>query len=319
MLWRVLPRSADASDVPSAAQPAAISERISARSSSISLQAVLGLDMPEGPAVAGGRALRDRADAVDRADLVAEHDGAVGADQRAVALLGVDQFGAGRNHAALDQFGERHAGGVARGHERRQRRLGQRFDRRDARFGRFRIGLVALEADVAAAETFCHGAGGAGAVEGIDHEIAGLRRRQQHARQEALGLLGRVHLLAVGALEALFAGAKRDQPVGTRLHVLVGGLQGFVIERIALGLLVARRPDHGLMGIGEAAAAEIRHRIGLAPDDVVEDPEAEVLHDRADAENVVIGADHPQRRRRLHDAAAGQQPGAGEIVVSGEG
>ena len=30
--------------------------------------------MPEGPAVAGFRALRDRAHAVDRADLVAEHD-----------------------------------------------------------------------------------------------------------------------------------------------------------------------------------------------------------------------------------------------------
>src|ERR1700749_1613884 len=44
-------------------------------------QALLGLDMPEGPAVAGFRALRHRAHAVDRADLVAEHDGAVGADQ----------------------------------------------------------------------------------------------------------------------------------------------------------------------------------------------------------------------------------------------
>src|SRR5215467_6619148 len=58
-------------------------------------EALLGLDMPEGPAVAGFRALRDRADAVDRADLVAEHDGAVGPHQRAVALLGIDQFRAG--------------------------------------------------------------------------------------------------------------------------------------------------------------------------------------------------------------------------------
>jgi hypothetical protein len=36
---------------------------------------------------------------VDRADLVAEHDGAAGADQGTVALLGIDQFCAGRNHA----------------------------------------------------------------------------------------------------------------------------------------------------------------------------------------------------------------------------
>ncbi len=33
-----------------------------------------------------------------------------------------------------------------------------------------------------------------------------------------------------------------------------------------------------LVSVLEAAAAEIRHRVGLAPDDVVEDPEAEVLH-----------------------------------------
>ena len=72
------------------------------------------------------------------------------------------------------------------------------------------------------------------------------------------------------------------------------------------------------MRIGEAAAAEIRHRVGFAPDDVVEDPEAEVLKDRADAEDIVVGADHPQRRARLHHPAAGGEPGAGEIVIGGE-
>src|SRR5271155_1386948 len=70
------------------------------------LETLFGLDMPEGPAVAGFRALRDRAHAVDRADLVAEHDGAVGAHQRAMTLLGVDQFCARHDHAALDQLGE---------------------------------------------------------------------------------------------------------------------------------------------------------------------------------------------------------------------
>src|ERR1700722_6878670 len=71
-------------------------------------QALLGFDVPEGPAVAGARALRHRTHAVDRTNLVAEHDGAVGANESAVAFFGIDQFGAGRNHAALDQFGERH-------------------------------------------------------------------------------------------------------------------------------------------------------------------------------------------------------------------
>ena len=42
-------------------------------------QAAAHVDVPENPTVARRRALHVRADAVDRADLVAEHDGAVGA------------------------------------------------------------------------------------------------------------------------------------------------------------------------------------------------------------------------------------------------
>ena len=117
-------------------------------------------------------ALRYRADAVDRANLVAGHDGAVGTNQRAVALLQVDQPGAGRNHAALDQFGEGRTGAFARS-STAPASPGAATDRRNALFGRLRIGLVALEADVAAAETFCHGAGRAGAVEGVDHQVTG--------------------------------------------------------------------------------------------------------------------------------------------------
>jgi hypothetical protein len=64
--------------------------------------------------------------------------------------------------------------------------------------------------------------------------------------------------------------------------------------------------------------AEIRHRIRLAPDHVVEDPEAKVLHDRADTEDVVIGADDPNGRRRFHHAPASRQPGLREIVVGRE-
>ena len=70
--------------------------------------------------------------------------------------------------------------------------------------------------------------------------------------------------------------------------------------------LVKRRPRK--FGIG----------FDLAPDHVVEDPEAEILHDRADAENIVIGADHPDRAGGLQHAAAGGEPGFGEFVVGGE-
>ena len=72
------------------------------------------------------------------------------------------------------------------------------------------------------------------------------------------------------------------------------------------------------MGVGEAAAAEIRHRIGLAPDDVVENPEAEILQDRADAEDVVVGADDDDRGGGLHQPPDGGQPVARERVIFGE-
>ncbi len=72
------------------------------------------------------------------------------------------------------------------------------------------------------------------------------------------------------------------------------------------------------MGIGEPTAAEVRHWIGLAPNDVVQNPEAEILQDRADAENVVIGPDDENRRVVLHHAPRGGEPIAGELIVIGE-
>ncbi len=195
---------------------------------------------------------------------------------------------------------------------------GTTCDAGDALFRGLGVFRFALDADEAAAEALGHRAGGAGAVERVEHQIVRPRRRQDHARQQRFRLLGRMQLLAVGAFQPLLAGAEREGPVRAHLHVFVAGFQRLVIEGVALGVGVARGPDHGLVRIGEAAAAEIRHRIGLAPDHVVEDPEAEILHDRADAEDVVIGADHPDGAGRLQHAAAGGEPGFGEIVIGGE-
>ena len=83
----------------------------------------------------------------------------------------------------------------------------------------------------------------------------------------------------------------KGQPIGAHLDIVVARLERFVVERIILGRSLARRPDQCLVCVGEAAAAEIRHRVGFAPDDVVEDPEAHILEHGADAEDVVIGAD----------------------------
>ena len=107
------------------------------------------------------------------------------------------------------------------------------------------------------------------------------------------------------------------QPVGAHLQVVVQRLEALVVEGRARAL-VARRPDQRLVRVGEALAAEVRHRVHLAPDDVVLDPEAEVLQRGAEAEDVVIGADHPDGAVGLQDAAALGEPGAREGVVVGE-
>lgn len=54
-----------------------------------------------------------------------------------------------------------------------------------------------------------------------------------------------------------------------------------------------------LKGVLETAALEVRHRVDFAPDDIVEDPEVQILQHGADAEDVVIGADHPDGAGRL--------------------
>ena len=127
-----------------------------------------------------------------------------------------------------------------------------------------------------------------------------------------------MQLLAVAALEPLLASAQSERPVGTHLHVVIAGLERLVIEGVALAARLARRPDQGLVRIGEAPPAKIRHRIGFAPHHIVQNPEPQILQDRADAEDVVIGADHPERCRGLHQPPAGEQPGAGEVVIGGK-
>ena len=282
----------------------AISERTTARSSSISVrpfgvcrcQKVQPLQASRPCASAPMRWIEPTA--------IAERDRAVGAHRRLVPLLGVDQQRAGRNQPALDQQRECHARRLARGHERRDRRRGHDLHAGDALFRRSSVFRFALDADEAAAQPLGHRAGGAGAVERVEHQIVRPRRRQNDARQQRFRLLRRMQLLAVGAFQPFLAGAEREGPVRAHLHVFVAGFERLVIERVALGAGVARSPDHGLVRIGEAAAAEIRHRIGLAPDHVIEDPEPEVLHDGADAEDVVVGADHP-------DGAGGLQARGG--------
>ena len=69
------------------------------------------------------------------------------------------------------------------------------------------------------------------------------------------------------------------------------------------------------MRVGEAPAAEVGHRIGLDPNDVVQDPKAEILQDLPDPVDVVVRADDPQRSVGFEQAAAAGQPSVSEGVV----
>ena len=74
--------------------------------------------------------------------------------------------------------------------------VGKRLDRVDALARGGGVSRIALDADEGAAEPARDRAGRAGAEERIEHEIAGVRGREQHAREQRLGLLRRMGLAA---------------------------------------------------------------------------------------------------------------------------
>ena len=135
--------------------------------------------------------------------------------------------------------------------------------------------------------------------------------------QQRLGLLRRMQLQAELVAQPLGPGTQRNEGFAAHLDVVVQRLHRGVVEPVAR-IALARRPDQCLVGIGEAPAAEVRHRVGLAPDHVVQHPEAQVLQRGTDAEDVVVGADHPQRAVLAQQPAAFREPFAGERVIGGK-
>ena len=148
-----------------------------------------------------------------------------------------------------------------------------------------------------AAQALRHRAGRAGAEKRIEHHVARLGRRQDHAVQQRFGLLRRMRLVAVAVLQPLAARADRQRPVRAHLQIVIQRLHRLVIEGVAFCSRDFGRPDQRLMRIGEAPPAKIRHRIGLAPDHVVQNPEAQILQDRADAERCCDRSRSPRWRR----------------------
>ena len=103
----------------------------------------------------------------------------------------------------------------------------------------------------------------------------------------------------------------------SHLQIVVQRLHGGIVEAVAARLL-ARRPDQRLVRIGETAAPEIRHRVGFAPDHIIEDPESDILQAGPDTKDVVVAADDPERAVLAQEATCFAEPGAGEGIIGGK-
>ena len=72
------------------------------------------------------------------------------------------------------------------------------------------------------------------------------------------------------------------------------------------------------MGIGETGSLKIRHRIGLVPDNVVQNPKSQILKNITDPENIVIGTDNPNGAVVFQYPAGGRHPFPGIFVIGGQ-
>src|ERR1700704_468929 len=100
--------------------------------------------------------------------------------------------------------------------------------------------------------------------------------------------------LAAAISQPLRSAAQRQIPIAPHLQFFVTGFQAAVIERVRLLVLSSFGPDQRLVRVTEARAAEVWHRVRLNPHHVIQYPVAQVLQDRSNAENVVVGADNPE-------------------------
>ena len=165
------------------------------------LQRGRSLDVPEGPAVAGFEPLHRRADAVDRADMLAAVRSRRAASRRRAPS---PRSGGARRSARRRRASSPASSSVPNG-----MRGSARFpsttlstaplaaaDGVDAPARGRDVAAVALDADEVPAELLRDRARRAGAEEGIEHDVARLRRREQHAIEQRLRLLRRMHLRA---------------------------------------------------------------------------------------------------------------------------
>ena len=94
--------------------------------------------------------------------------------------------------------------------------------------------------------------------------------------EQGLGFLSSVDL-PTSIAKPLSTLADGQIPIASDLEVFVAGLETSVVEGVLLLVLRSLCPYQSLMGIAESHSPELRHRIGLDPSDIIENPIAEIL------------------------------------------
>src|SRR6478609_5977512 len=135
--------------------------------------------MPEGPAVAGRRALQSGANLVNRTAVALALDRPIGADAGGPAAFAVRERCAGRHHAAFDEQAEGDAWLATLVGDGFHGALVERKGRGDALAGDLHVSGFALDADPFAAEAARHRACRAGAEERVKDDVARLRAGEQ--------------------------------------------------------------------------------------------------------------------------------------------
>ena len=248
----------------------------------------------------------------------AEFQTAIGADTRFYFSGWAKKLCAGLEHAVFNQRAKRHTLLLFRALCHLQGRIIQHGFGGNALAGGGGVFRFGLNADKMPPQTLRHRAGCAGAEKRIQHHITGITGGQQNAVQQSFGFLRRMQFVTRFTLQTFAAIAYRQHPVGAHLQIIIQGFHCAVIKGVARRVFIARRPDKRLMRVGKARAFKIRHRVGFAPDNVIQHPKTDILQGRADAENIVIRANDPQRPRRLHHTARLSQPRTGESIISGK-
>ena len=148
--------------------------------------------------------------------------------------------------------------------------------------------------------------------ERVQNQVAWIGACPQAAVYQLYRLLRR--MLAKPLLRLAGRGHSPD-----RLHLLAAVLAShlIVIERVLVTAALRRlaRPQHDLRRVGERPAPQIRRRIRLLPDNIVQQPKAVLQQRHAHAGIYVERPRHPDSPRRLQYAVAFGDPLHVELVV----